>query len=184
VPAAIVCELGYHQSIRAFDRGLELRSEENPGYFHAIRQDPIVAIQDAGHDERTHDLRTYLASRQIGALLDTAVRVGGQPVGILCHEHVGGPRRWTELEQQVAFAIGQIIATRVAIRSIGRDDERQRKAALLADVMSEVAEAFGSSAAASSPKSKARRSPTLRPRTSVRRAWPCCKGSRRATHPP
>ena len=148
VPAAIVCELGYHQSIRAFDRGLELRSEENPGYFHAIRQDPIVAIQDAPHDERTHDLRTYLASRQIGALLDTAVRVGGQPVGILCHEHVGGPRRWTELEQQVAFAIGQIIATRVAIRSIGRDDERQRKAALLADVMSEVAEAFGSSAAA------------------------------------
>ena len=148
LPTAIVCELGYHQSIRAFDRGLELRSEESPGYFQAIRQDPIVAIHDAPHDERAHDLRAYLASRQIGALLDTAVRVGGQPVGILCHEHVGGPRRWTELEQQIAFAIGQIIATRVAFRALGHDDERQRKAALLADVMTEVAEAFGSSAAA------------------------------------
>jgi signal transduction histidine kinase len=148
LPTSIVCELGYHQSIRAFDRGLELRSSELPGYFQAIREAPILAIDDAPHDERSHDLESYLASRRIGALLDTAVRVGGQPVGILCHEHVGGPRRWSELEQQIAFAIGQIIATRVAIRSLSHNDERERKAALLADVMTEVAEAFGSSAAA------------------------------------
>jgi signal transduction histidine kinase len=148
LPTTIVCELGYHQSIRAFDRGLELRSGEAPAYFDEIRQTPILAIDDAPHDERTRDLRPYLASRQIGALLDTAVQVGGQPVGILCHEHVGGPRRWSEQEQHTAFAIGQVIATRVASRALSRNDEQERKAALLADVMTEVAEAFGSSAAA------------------------------------
>jgi len=148
LPTSIVCELGYHQSIRAFDRGLELRRTEAPGYFEAIGETPILVIQDALHDERTRDLRAYLASRQIGALLDTAVRLGGQPVGILCHEHIGGPRYWSDQEQQVAFAIGQIIATRVATRALSRNDERERKAALLADVMTEVAEAFGSSAAA------------------------------------
>ncbi|HEY7374423.1 MAG TPA: GAF domain-containing sensor histidine kinase [Polyangia bacterium] len=148
VPSSIVCELGYHQSIRAFDRGLELRSSDSPGYFQAIRETPILAIQDARRDERMHDVRAYLQSRQIGALLDTAIRVNGQPVGILCHEHVGGPRRWSEQEQQIAFAMGQTVATRVAARAHSLSDERERRAALLADVMTEVAEVFGSSAAA------------------------------------
>jgi signal transduction histidine kinase len=148
LPTSIVCELGYHQSIRAFDRGLELCSAESPGYFQAIRETPILAIQDARHDERTRDLRGYLAGRRIGALLDTAIRVGGEPVGILCHEHIGGARCWSQQEQQLAVAMGQIIATRVAARAQSRSNERERRAALLADVMTEVAEALGSSAAA------------------------------------
>jgi signal transduction histidine kinase len=147
-PTAIVCELGYHQSIKSFDRGLELRSSELPGYFAEIRQSPMLAVTDAPRDERTRDLRSYLASRHIGAMLDTAVRVEGEPVGILCHEHVGGPRQWTEQEQQVAFAMAQVIASRVASRANTHNEERERKAALLTDVMTEVAEAFGSSAAA------------------------------------
>jgi signal transduction histidine kinase len=148
VPSSIVCELGYHQSIKGFDRGLELRSADAPAYFEEIRRTPILAIEDAPRDERSRDLRAYLASRHIGALLDTAVRVGGEVVGILCHEHVGGPRQWSEQEQHIAFAIGQIIGARVATRAHSRTQERERKAALLADVMTDVAEVFGSSAAA------------------------------------
>jgi len=148
MPTSIVCELGYHQSIKAWDRGLELRSKDSPGYFEEIRRTPILAIEDAPQDDRMRDIRSYVASRQIGAILDTAVRVTGQPVGILCHEHIGGPRRWSEQEKQLAFAIGQIIATRVAARAHTRVEQRERKARLLADVMTEVAEAFGSAAAA------------------------------------
>jgi GAF domain-containing protein len=92
VPAAIVCELGYRQSIKGFDRGLELRGADAPAYFEEIRRTPILAIEDAAADQRSRELQPYLASRQIGALLDTAVRVGGEVVAILCHEHVGGPR--------------------------------------------------------------------------------------------
>jgi signal transduction histidine kinase len=147
-PSSIVCELGYRQSIKGFDRGLELRGTAAPAYFEEIRRTPILAIEDAPRDERSRDLRTYLASRHIGALLDTGVRVGGEIVGILCHEHVGGPRHWSEQEQHIAFAIGQIIAARVAARAHSRTQERERKAALLADVMTDVSEAFGSSAAA------------------------------------
>ena len=148
LPTSIVCELGYHRSIRAFDRGLEIRGSDSPGYLDEIQRTPILAIEDVFHDDRTRDLRAYFAAREIGALLDTAVRINGEVVGILCHEHIGGPRAWSEHERQTAFAIGQIIATRVAARVQGRSDERDRKAALLADVMTEVAEAFGSSAAA------------------------------------
>jgi len=148
LPTSIVCELGYRQSIKGFDRGLELRGTDAPAYFEEIRRTPILAIDDAPRDERSRDLGSYLASRHIGALLDTAVRVGGEVIGILCHEHVGGPRRWSEQERQLAFSIGQIIAARVAARAHSRTQERERKAALLADVMTDVAEAFGSSAAA------------------------------------
>jgi signal transduction histidine kinase len=148
VPAAIVCELGYRQSIKGFDRGFELRGGDAPAYFEEIRRTPILAIEDAAGDPRSRELQPYLTSRQIGALLDTAVRVGGEVVAVLCHEHVGGPRRWSEQEQHVAFAIGQIIGSRLATRAHSRSQERERKAALLADVMTDVAEAFGSSAAA------------------------------------
>ena len=147
-PTSIVCELGYHQSIQGFDRGFELRSVDAPVYFEELRQTPILAIEDAVRDPRSRDLRAYLNSRHIGALLDTAVRVGGEVVGVLCHEHVGGPRPWSEQEQQIAFAVGQIIGGRIATRTHTRTEERERKAALLADVMTDVAEAFGSSAAA------------------------------------
>ena len=47
MPTSIVCELGYHQSIKAWDRGLELRSKDSPGYFEEIRRTPILAIEDA-----------------------------------------------------------------------------------------------------------------------------------------
>ncbi len=148
LPSSIVCELGYHQSIKGFDRGFELRGTDAPVYFDEIRRTPILAIDDAPRDQRSRDLEAYLTSRHIGALLDTAVRVGGEVVGILCHEHVGGPRHWSEQEQHIAFSIGQIIAARIAARAHSRTQERERKAALLADVMTDVAEAFGSSAAA------------------------------------
>jgi signal transduction histidine kinase len=146
-PTAIVCELGYRQSIKGFDRGSELRDTDAPAYFDEIRRTPLLAIEDAPKDPRSRELQAYLASRQIGALLDTAVRVGGEIVGILCHEHVGGSRQWSEQEQHIAFAIGQMIAARIATRAHSRTQERERKAALLADVMTDVAEVFGSSAA-------------------------------------
>ena len=34
------CELGYHQSIKGFDRGFELRGADAPVYFHEIPPDP------------------------------------------------------------------------------------------------------------------------------------------------
>src|SRR4026209_2952166 len=82
LPTAIVCELGYRQSIKGFDRGYELRGTDAPAYVGAIRRTPTLAIEDAPRGQRSRDLQVYLASRQIGALLDTAVRVGGEVVGI------------------------------------------------------------------------------------------------------
>src|SRR4051795_3665713 len=87
-PKSIICELGYHQSIKGFDRGLELKGSDAPAYFEEIRRSRILAIEDAPRDQRSRQLGAYLASRHIGALLDTAVRVHGEVVGILCHEHV------------------------------------------------------------------------------------------------
>jgi signal transduction histidine kinase len=147
-PPAIVCELGYRSSGQSFDRGFELRRTDSPAYFDEIRRHPVLAVEDAIHDDRTRDIRSYLESRRIGALLDTAVRVGGRAVGILCHEHRGGSRPWSEQEQHFAFAVGQIVAARLAARARSRAEEQERRSALLADVMADVAASFGSPAAA------------------------------------
>ena len=73
-PSSIVCELGYHNTIKSFDRGLELRGVDAPAYFDQVRRSPILAIEDAARDERTRDLRGYLASRQIGAMRMLKIR--------------------------------------------------------------------------------------------------------------
>jgi len=147
-PPSVVCELGYHSGGQSFDRGYELRRTDSPGYFEEIRRCPVLAIEDATHDERIRDIRRYLTDRGIGALLDTAIRIHGQAVGILCHEHRGGPRTWTEQEQHFAFAVGQIVATRLASRAHSSAEELERRSALLVDVMADLAESFGSAAAA------------------------------------
>jgi signal transduction histidine kinase len=108
----------------------------------------VLAVEDATHDDRIRDIRRYLGDRGIGALLDTAIHIHGQAVGVLCHEHHGGARTWTEQEQHFAFAVGQIVATRLASRAHSRAEERERRATLLIDVMADVAESFGSAAAA------------------------------------
>jgi two-component system cell cycle sensor histidine kinase/response regulator CckA len=52
----------------------------------------------------------YLRPIGIGAMLDVPTTVGGVRDGVLCHEHVGGPRRWTEDEQTFAVAVGNLVS--------------------------------------------------------------------------
>src|SRR5688572_4993920 len=41
-------------------------------------------------------------------MLDVPIYRGGRVAGIICHEHVGPPRRWTDLEREFATSVGDI----------------------------------------------------------------------------
>jgi signal transduction histidine kinase len=115
-PSAIYCEVGYVARLRSFELGATVLETDAPEYFTAMREAPLVVMADVASDPRCRGLRAYCAARGISSMLDVGVYWCGQLAGILCHEHVGPPRRWTPHEEQFAAAVGQAVATGLAER--------------------------------------------------------------------
>ena len=81
---------------------IELCRENYPVYFAALDQDQAIIAHDACHDEITRELNdNYLVPLGITSLLDVPIHHRGIMTGIICCEHQGSPRIWSEKE--VAF---------------------------------------------------------------------------------
>lgn len=97
----------YDMPSRSHHVNMKLRATEHPTYFHALATDePALSACDAQQDPRTKELATgYLAPHNIGATLTAPIKQKGQTVGIVCAEHVGGPRRWAQHEEHFVSSI-------------------------------------------------------------------------------
>ena len=94
-----------------FSRGAELTLEKYPRYFAALENERTITSHDARNDPRTSEFTTdYLEPLGISSLLDAAIRLEGKMIGVVCHEHVGSPRRWTLQEQNFAGSMGDFVA--------------------------------------------------------------------------
>ncbi len=124
----IDCEDMWVAPARRHEPGPVLRATSYPRYFRALGESRAIAADDARVDPRTNEFaESYLAPNGITSMLDVPVWRGGRVVGILCHEHVGPPRRWTPEEQDFAAALADMIA--LGLESA----ERDRIAAALRD---------------------------------------------------
>ena len=83
------------------------------GYRAAL--DEVRVIDPSALDGQAHGLAAYLARNRIGSLLDAPVRSAGQLVGVVCHEHVGAPRRWEPEDLAFAGSIGDYVALALEI---------------------------------------------------------------------
>ena len=93
---------------------VELNATDYPSYFAALSENRCIAVEDACNDPRTNEFRDhYLEPRGIASMLDAPVRVGGRMVGVVCHEHVGRPRCWTQDEQTFAGSIADFVSLSV-----------------------------------------------------------------------
>jgi two-component system, cell cycle sensor histidine kinase and response regulator CckA len=110
-----------HRAIRCLDlyengpdrhsAGLELSADTYPTYFRALDESDVIPVDDARADPRTREFTAgYLVPLGIGALLDVPLRPFGRVEGVLCCEHVGGPRPWTADEQVFAMAVGGLVS--------------------------------------------------------------------------
>lgn len=80
-----------------------LDARNYPRYFDALAAGRAVAVHDARKDPRTNEFAVgYLVPQGITSMLDAPIRVSGEVVGIVCHEHVGAMREW--LDDEVSFA--------------------------------------------------------------------------------
>jgi len=101
---------------------LQLEAASFPTYFAALHEgSSLIVADDTMNDPRLSEFHaSYFTPLGIGAMLDAPVHRHGRLFGVVCHEHVGGPREWTAQEVDFARYVAQWIALAVEI------DERQR----------------------------------------------------------
>jgi PAS domain S-box-containing protein len=107
----IVCMQLYELKTGRDSAGVELAVEAFPAYFSALAMHSIIAADDARDDMRTRELDAgYLQPNGIGSMLGAGIKIFGQPGGVICCEHVGGPRRWTVDEQSFVLAASNLVS--------------------------------------------------------------------------
>jgi len=86
--------------------GMVLREHEFRNEFEALKRLRYVDANDPLSDPRTTGyVESYVKPLGITAMLDTAIRVAGRNLGVICFEHVGRQHRWQP--DEIAFA-GQL----------------------------------------------------------------------------
>ncbi len=130
----IECVELYQRGGDLHSRGLTLSAADYPAYFRALEEERAIVAHDAHADPRTREFSaSYLTPLGIVAMLDAPVRLRGRMVGVVCHEHVGEPRRWTLEEQSFAASIADLAALALEARERRRTEERLREQAQILD---------------------------------------------------
>jgi PAS domain S-box-containing protein len=116
--------------VRSSDRhfsGGELPVKEFPRYLGFLAQAGVIAADDARSDIKTGELdREYLAKYGITSMLDTPLRVGDRLRGVLCCEHVGECRHWTDEDRDFVISLTDLAALTLATHDVSRTEEMLR----------------------------------------------------------
>ncbi|MCC6489405.1 MAG: PAS domain S-box protein, partial [Candidatus Hydrogenedentes bacterium] len=132
---AITCADLYELEADRHSSGAELAAGDYPRYFGTLMQSDIIAVEDACVDTRTSEFsETYLRPLGITSMLDTAIRLGRGLEGVLCLEHTGPLRHWTQDEETFALAAANFVSLAMEESGRKRAEEglRVRSAALAA----------------------------------------------------
>lgn len=98
--SSITCADMFETATRAHSSGAVLQRAEFPTYFAALERSRVLDAADAMHDPRTREFaEVYFREHGVGATLDAPFRWRGALTGLLCCEHVGGPRAWRDDEK-------------------------------------------------------------------------------------
>ncbi len=122
---AITCQDLFERTSETHTEGVVLEAEDYPAYFSAVTTERTIDADRARTDPRTSEFaEDYLEPLGITSMLDSAIRMTGETVGVVCHEHVGEPREWRPDELSFAGAIADQVA-QVLANAERRQLERQ-----------------------------------------------------------
>jgi signal transduction histidine kinase len=110
-PRSIRCDYLYQPDRGEIYEGAILHAGDFPVYFEMLESSRVVRFVDRDGDPLSEEFRTsYLAPLGITAMLDAPILQRGDIIGIVCHEHVGCAREWTDPECEFAASVGDIVA--------------------------------------------------------------------------
>ena len=115
----------YIQAGGAHTNGIALAAADYPHYFAALERDRAISAHNAHTDARTHEFSAgYLTPLGINSMLDAPIRVRGQMIGVVCHEHVGPVRHWSSEEESFAGSIADFTALAIQANELARANEQ------------------------------------------------------------
>lgn len=107
------------------DTSLCLARKDFPRYFDSLDSERAVVAHDALNHESTNEFcESYLLPFGITSMLDAPIRHRGNMLGIICCEHQGEARVWTD--EEVAFASALADTYGRAVSAAQRNDYEQQ----------------------------------------------------------
>lgn len=106
----IVCLDLFQKTEQQHAGGVELFAKDFPGYFQALAEDRTIAANDAHTHPATREFsEVYLAPLGITSMLEAPIRKHGKLLGVLCSEHVGPMRTFTQEEQNFSANVADFV---------------------------------------------------------------------------
>jgi signal transduction histidine kinase len=107
----LYCEHQYDRATGLHSKGHVLSREQFPTYMSELRWTRAVVADDAHNHPITRELtESYLIPNRITSMLDAPIIRDGTVVGVVCHEHTGLPRSWTQAEVDFASSVADLVA--------------------------------------------------------------------------
>ncbi|MBD2461411.1 PAS domain S-box protein [Oscillatoria sp. FACHB-1407] len=126
---ALSCVDLYERTANIHSFGEILVASDYPVYFRELAVSRVIAAHEAQNDYRMHEfLHNYLIPCRVTSCLDAPIRVAGEIVGIVCHEYVDVPHRWTMTERNFAGSIADFAALALESCERKRTEEALRQA--------------------------------------------------------
>ena len=122
---AIQCEMLIDGDDCIIDGGLQLARNDYPHYFASLDSERALVANDARRDESTVEFsESYLIPFGITSMLDAPIRHRGQMLGVICCEHQGEIRAWSN--EEIAFASALADTYGRAISAAQRNEYEQQ----------------------------------------------------------
>lgn len=88
------------------DESLVVSRTTHPRFWAALHSGRTLPIHDVVADPSLAEVqRSYIGRHGIGAMLLSGIRIERTMLGIVCMEHLDGPRVWTRLEEQFVASL-------------------------------------------------------------------------------
>lgn len=108
--------------------GTTLNASDFPRYFDALAEDRTIAANDAHKHPATSEFsEIYLKPLGITSMLEAPIRQNGQLVGVLCSEHIGPARTFSQEEQSFAAAVADFVGRALQAHERAKADRAIRE---------------------------------------------------------
>jgi len=115
--SGIRCYLLKDVAMAVPDEELVLKRSQYPRYFDSLEENRVIAANDAVTAVETSEFaHGYLDVLGITSMLDTPIRHSGKTVGIICTEHRGDAREWSDDEIVFAGVLSDLFGRAISAR--------------------------------------------------------------------